>query len=293
MAMSKIANKIVASTSWQILPRRVTNLTQFYNQKNKSMKKIVLLLICLIFICCDFAKKQNKSKFDNISKKDTTCLKDVENAKVDIQKGKLIYCHTMGGLLYHGLRSEKEAISVFKQNNIEFRGVIVSDLENENQTHCYCSFMEEKIIEKYGEKFVDSLLNIADEKYLINHINDTMYYADCDRKPNYPNDKYDSGDWYSKVMNNEIDKNIAYPKGYIKRPNYDFSAFVDIRFYVNKKGEAKIHNFWFTFDIKTNNKFKSYLESEIRKHIKTENWTPAQIRGENVNSDMVFRYQLK
>jgi hypothetical protein len=152
--------------------------------------------------------------------------------------------------------------------------------------------MEEKIVEKYGEKFVDSLLNIADEKYLINHINDTMYYADCDRRPNYPNDKYDGGDWYSKVMNNDIDKSIVYPKEYIKKPNDDSTAFVDIGFYVNKKGQAKIRNFWFHFDVIANNKFKSNLESEIKKNIKTENWTPAQIRGKNVNSDMVFRYQL-
>jgi hypothetical protein len=257
------------------------------------MKKITLILICLVFISCDFGKKPNKSKFDNISKKDTTCLNDIKEAKIDIQKGKLVYCYTMGGLLYQGLRSKKEAALVFKQNNIEFRGVMVSDLVNENQTHCYCSFMEEKIVEKYGEKFVDSLLNIADEKYLINHINDTMYYADCDRRPNYPNEKDDSEKWYSEVMNKEIDKNIVYPKEYIKRPNYDSSAFVDILFYVNKKGEAKILNFWFNFDIKTNNKFKSFLESEIKKYIKTENWTPAQIRGKNVNSDMNYRYELK
>ena len=257
------------------------------------MKKIILILISLALVSCDFVKKQNRSKFDNISEKDTTCLNDIKEAKIDIQKGKLVYCYTMGGLLYHGLRSEKELTLVLKQNNIEFRGVIVSDLVNENQTHCYCSFMEEKIIEKYGEKFVDSLLNIADEKYLIEHINDTMYYADCDRRPNYPNDKDDSGDWYSEVMDNEIDKNIVYPKEYIKKPNHNSSAFVDIHFYVNKKGEAKIQSFWFNFDIKTNNKFKSYLESEIKKYIKTENWTPAQIRGENVNSDMNFRYQLK
>ncbi|HQF10670.1 MAG TPA: hypothetical protein PKV22_00145 [Paludibacteraceae bacterium] len=259
------------------------------------MKKISLILICLAFISCDFGKKQNKSKFDNISKKDTTCLNDIKEAKIDIQKGKLVYCYTMGGLLYQGLRSEKEAALVFKQNNIEFRGVMVSDLVNENQTHCYCPFMEEKIVEKYGEKFVDSLLNIADEKYLINHINDTMYYADCDRRPNYPNDKDDSNDDHSIVLQNELEKKITYPKGYIKIKNktYEDSAFVDILFYVNKKGEAKIQGFWFNFDIKANTKFKSYLESEIKKYIKTENWTPAQIRGKNVNSDMNFRYELK
>ena len=94
------------------------------------MKRIILIFICLTFISCDFVKKENKSRFDNISIKDTTCIKDVKEAKIDIQKGKLVYCHTMGGLLYHRLRSEKELTLVLKQNNIEFRGVMGSDIYN-------------------------------------------------------------------------------------------------------------------------------------------------------------------
>lgn len=259
------------------------------------MKKIFTILICLIFISCDFEKKQSKSKFDNISKKDTTCLNGINEAKIDIQKGKLVYCYTMGGLLYHGLRSEKEITLLLKQNKIEFKGVIASDIKHENQTHCYCPYMEENIIEKYGKKFIDSLLNIADEKYLMNHINDTMHYGDCDKWPKYPNDKNDSNDEYSIVLQNELEKKIIYPKGYIKIKNktYEDSAFVDIRLNVNKKGEAKILSFWFLFDVKTNDKYKKDLETEIKKHIKTENWSPAKIRGVNVNSDMNLRFHLK
>lgn len=259
------------------------------------MEKIISILICLIFISCDFEKKKSKSKFDNISKKDTTCLNGIKEAKIDIQKGKLVYCYTMGGLLYTGLRSEKELTLLLKQNNIEFKGIVVSDVEHLNQTHCYCPYMEEKIIEKYGKKFTDSLLNIADEKYLINHINDTMYYADCDKWPDYPNDKNDENDDYSVVLQNELEKKITYPKGYIKIKNktYEDAAFVDIRFYVDKKGEAKILSFWFRFDVKTNSKYKRDLEEQIKKYIKTENWAPAQIRRVNVNSVMNFRFHLK
>lgn len=258
------------------------------------MKKITLILICITFISCDFVKKQNKSKFDNISKEDTTCIKDINDAKIDIQKGKLIYCYTMGDLLYHGLRSEKELTLALKQNNIEFRGVIVSDVEYENQTHCYCEFMEEKIQEKYGKRFIDSILVLSDKLYLKNSINDTLYYADCDKYPNYPNENSEYQDEeYSEVLQNELEKKITYSKGYIKKKKHDDSAFVDIHFYVNKKGEAKILSFWFRFYVETNQKYKRDLEAEIKKYIKTENWTPAQIRGENVNSDMNLRFHLK
>lgn len=246
-----------------------------------------------MFICCDFTKKQNKSKFDNISKKDTTCLNGIKEAKNDIQKGKIVYCYTMGGLLYHGLRYEKELTLLLKQNDIEFRGVIVSDNVNTTQTHCYCPFMKEQIIEKYGENFVDSLSNIADEKYLINHINDTMYHTDCDIRPNYPNDKDDSEDDYSEILQKEIDQILIYPKGYIKRPNYDVSAFVNIFFYVDKNGNTKIKNFGFLFDNKSNHTFEKYFKRELNKIIKTKGWKPAQIRNQNVNSYMVMRYQFK
>jgi len=257
------------------------------------MKKIILILIGLTLVSCDFVKKQNKSKFDNISEKDTTCLNDIKDAKLDIQKGKLVYCYNLGSITHHSLRSEEELTSILKQINIEFRNVASSDIDYENQTHCYCEFMKEKITEKYGEKIIDSILVLSEKLYLKNSINDTLYYADCDKRPNYPNDNSEYQGEFSEVLQNELEKKITYPKGYIKKPNRNFSAFVDIYFYVNKKGEAKIQSFWFNFDIKTNNKFKNYLESEIKKYIKTENWTPAQIIGENVNSDMNLRFYLK
>ena len=152
--------------------------------------------------------------------------------------------------------------------------------------------MKEKIIEKYGKKFIDSMLVLADKLYLKNSINDTLYYADCDKRPNYPNDNSEYQDDFSDVLQKEVDTKITYPKGYIKKNNNE-SAFVDIYFYVNKNGESKIENFHFLFDVKTNHKFEKDLEAEIKRYLKTKNWTPAQIRGVNVNSDMNFRFFLK
>ena len=117
-----------------------------------------------------------------------------------------------------------------------------------------------------------------------------MYYAKCDIRPNYPNDKDNSEDEYSEVMQKEIDDAINYPKGYIKRPNYDVSAFVDISFYVDKSGNAEITYFSFNFDIKSNNNLKKYFENELKRIIKTKEWKPAQMRKRNVNSNMVLRY---
>jgi hypothetical protein len=93
-----------------------------------------------------------------------------------------------------------------------------------------------------------------------------------------------------RKRNKEIDAAINYPKDYIKRPNYDVSSFVDISFFVDKEGNAKITYFSFNFDIKTNHKLEKYFESELKKNIKTDEWKPAQMRKRNVNSNMVLRY---
>ncbi|HEY6142206.1 MAG TPA: hypothetical protein VIV55_02090 [Flavobacterium sp.] len=260
------------------------------------MKTFLFIFLCITLTACKFESKPKGSFFEFVSQSDTTCLKEISEAKKDLEKGKLTYCHYSGNIIKHYLRSEKELIEVLKENNIDFRNEGSPCIVYENQTeHCYCEIMEEKINQKYGEKFVDSLLTIADEKYLIKHINDTMYYGDCDRRPNYPKDKDNSDDEFSEVMQNEIDNEIIYPKGYIeiKRPNYDVSAFVNIFFYVDKFGNAKITHFGFMFDKKSNHKFEKYFENELIKIIKLKGWKPAQMRKQNVNSDMVMRYWFK
>lgn len=256
------------------------------------MKTIFFIFLCTTLISCKFESKPQSSFIELVKQSDTTCLKEISEAKKEIKKGKLTYCHYSGNIYNHYLRSEKELIEELKYNNIDFRNEGSSCVVYKNQTeHCYCKLMKENINHKYGKKFVDSLLNIADEKYLSKHIYDTMYYAKCDKRPNYPNDKDDSLDEYSEVMQKEIDDTINYPKGYIQRPNNDVSAFVDISFFVDKDGNAKITYFSFYFGIKSNHKFEKYFESELKKIIKTKEWKPAQMR--NRNSDMVLRYDFE
>lgn len=258
------------------------------------MKIFSLLLLCITLVSCTFERKPHGSFFEYVSESDTTCLNEISQAKNDLEKGKLTYCHYSGNLIHYYLRSEKELIDILRENKIDFKNEGSSCVVYENQTeHCYCELMREKINEKYGEQFVDSLLNIADEKYLVKHINDTMYYANCDSRPKYPFDGDDNEDEHSVILQKEIDQTFVYPKGYIKRPNYDVSAFVDISFYVDKFGDAQITSFRFQFGVKSNHKFEEYFERELNKIIKTKGWKPAQIRKQNVNSDMVLRYGFK
>lgn len=255
------------------------------------MNKFLVLFISLTIVSCQYEKKPQGYFFQIVSQSDTTCLKEIAEAKNDLEKGKLTYCHYSGNLVSTYLRSEKELIEILKKNKIDFRNQGSSCVVYEDQTeHCYCDLMQEKINQKYNEKFLDSLLNLADEKYLSKHINDTMYYANCDKRPNYPNDTDDVDDGYSTVMHREIDKALVYPQGYIKKPNYDVAAFARISLNINKMGEAKIDSYEFVFDIKSNHKYEKYFEEELSKIIKKTGWKPAKIRDQNVNSKMVMRY---
>jgi hypothetical protein len=149
--------------------------------------------------------------------------------------------------------------------------------------------MKENIDWKFGYKFIDSLLNISDSLYVVNNIADTFYYANCDTRPNYPGDTDMDDDEYSEIFQDDLKKSIRYPKGYIRRPNYDSSAFADVYLYVDKNGNAAITGYWFLFAMKSNHKFETYFEKEINKATKKKGWTAATIRKQNVNADMAMR----
>jgi hypothetical protein len=105
----------------------------------------------------------------------------------------------------------------------------------------------------------------------------------------YPGDSDTHPDEFSESFQKDMEKGIKYPSGYIKRPNYDSSAFVNVDLYVDKSGTATITGYWFLFDMKSNHRYEEYFKGEIEKIIRRAGWSPATIRNRKVNSDMVFR----
>jgi hypothetical protein len=254
--------------------------------------KFLLYLTSLVYSLTSCENpKTSESHFHNVSKKDTTCLKELADARKDIDNGSLVYCHYAGNIAFYELRSEKEMTFLLRQFNIDFQNAVSSDLVYEDQTqHCYCGLMTEKIQEKYGNRFLDSLLNQSDSLYVVNNINDTFYYANCDLRPNYPGDTDNAKDEYSEILQYDLENDINYPPGYLKKSNDDLSAFVDIYFLIDKVGNATITGYWFEFDVKANHKYESYFESIISRVLKKTGWASAIIRKQKVNSDMVMRF---
>jgi len=235
-------------------------------------------------------KQKQASRFDNISQVDTTCLKALKKPKNDIENRKLTYCHHAGSLLYISLRNSHEMDSLLNISGLGYTEQMSSDVVYPDQTQgCYCDYMNEVIEIKYGKKFIDSLLNLSDSLYVQNNIADTFYYGNCDTEPNYPGDTATHHDEFSRIFQQDLEKILKYPTGYIKIFNPDSSAFVNVDLYVDKEGNAAITGYWFLFDMKQNHKFEEYFKKIINKAMKKSGWTAATIRNQKVNSDMVMR----
>ena len=130
----------------------------------KIMKPVTTILFLIIFIASCRQPDKKVSRFDNIPKSDTTCLKELEKAKKDFNKGKLIYCNYTQ---FPRLRCEKEMAQLLEKYNIPFENEYASDVIIEGQTDgCYCDYMQEQIETLHGKKFIDSLLYIADSIFI-------------------------------------------------------------------------------------------------------------------------------
>lgn len=253
-------------------------------------KTILFLLLIICTVSCRLFNK-NASRFDNVSKTDTTCLKELELAKADIKNGKLVYCHNAGSMLYKELRSEKYMISLLKKYNIDYKNIMTSDVIYKGQTqNCYGDYMEEQIKNKYGILFLDSLLAISDSLCAFSNL-DTLHYSQCDTWPRYPGENLDEE--FSKKIQESFNGFVIYPKGYIKKENQEISSFVDVSFVVDKTGKTADISFWFMFDHKENQKYKKHFEEIIKPLILNPIWQPATVRKQKVTSDMNIRIELK
>jgi hypothetical protein len=225
--------------------------------------RILTILIVIVLASCK-DKSTKASRFDNVPSTDSTCIRDLEKAKKDLEKGKLVYCHYAGNILFNELRSEKEMTELLRKYQIEYKNEMSSCVIYKGQTeHCYCEFMDEKIKDKFGHQFLDSLLAVSDSLYAFNNPLDTFHYSKCDTWPRFPGEFEDME--FSYKLQNIFNSKVKYPKDYIVKEHRDTAAFVDVSFIVDKNGKASDIGYWFIFDYeeKKNIKTISYLLSNL------------------------------
>src|ERR1700751_4065183 len=164
-----------------------------------TIRSVAMLLMTLFLFACGQNKNQDKqvsfiqpdnpenrlAKYiEKPSDKDSMCIKEIERAKRDISKGRIVFCMPMGFGSFQ-LRQEEQIQQLCKKNNLVFEYETFSDVIISGQTQgCYGAYMDKVIQDKFGVGFKEKLLNKADGILLAS--NDTIVYYLCDKRPQIP-----------------------------------------------------------------------------------------------------------
>ncbi|MCS4237199.1 hypothetical protein M2306_002770 [Myroides gitamensis] len=208
-------------------------------------------------------------------KSDTLCLGDLERAKQDVSKGKIVFTYPFY-FLSSGLRQEKQLAKLCEQHGIVFEYESFSDMFFEGQTQgCYAAYMDQVIAKKFGSKFKENLLDEADQLLIVEQ--DTIPYY-------FFEDFYRNKSWDANLPEELKLKIETNAEG--SRP------FMDIGFYIDQDGKSSgyhLSNF-----MEVNSEANQKLEIELFaigvKEIQEYNyWEPGIIKGQKVNTEMNVR----
>lgn len=272
-----------------------------YPNKIELIRIILILSSLLILFSCKQGK--NKSIEETANPYDTTCFKEIKKAKKDLSKNIIVYCNYVGNIIWQGLRAEKEMESLLKLHNIKYEDESSPCVIEENKNyHCYCEYMQEQINSKFGSRFTDSLLYIADSLYILKNINDTFDNSSnrtkWDIPPLFPGDSsYDQTN--HSGLQQEFNKLVAYPSGYKYKNGEHSGAMLKFYITVDKNGNAKVTDteylFWdyVTKQEDYNKEFYGYFKKIAISLIENTKWTAAKIKMLSINSKNEIFVQLK
>ena len=269
---------------------------------NLRLTKIIfILLTTLTLFSC--RQDKNKSIEERANPSDTTCYKEIKKAKADLAKNEIVYCHYVGNIIWQSLRAQKEMDSLLKLHNIEYQDESSPCVIDENKNyHCYCEYMQEQINLKFGNKFTDSLLYIADSLYILKNIDDTFDNSsnrtEWDIPPLFPGDSsYDQTN--HSGLQQAFNKLVKYPSGYKYKNGENSGAMLKFHLDTDKVGNTKVTDteylFWdyITKEEDYNKPFYEYFKKLAVSLIENTRWTPAKIKKLSVNSKSEIFVYLK
>ncbi|MCQ9636668.1 hypothetical protein MP477_17055 [Chryseobacterium sp. WG23] len=162
--------------------------------------------------------------------------------------------------------------------------------------------MEEEINEKYGKKFIKSLLYKADSLWVLKNIHKTFEMGGMngawDQCALFPGDKYYNESNHS-ALQEAFDKQITYAENYKSKSHQYSNATVYADVSVDKNGKAKVTDInvqFFDYLTRQQNFNKNSEKNFVKvakEIIENNQWIPAKIKGINVNSKMNLRIYLK
>ncbi|MBS1509081.1 MAG: hypothetical protein JSS79_20755 [Bacteroidetes bacterium] len=229
---------------------------------------------------------------EHVPANDTLCTSGIRKAE---RQAKDTLCFVIW-TVWRPLRYENELKEVVKRYGLKLDYEFGDDFVFQNQTQgCYKDYMDKKLTERFGKNFKITQHVKADSLFLINHLNDTICSWDCDKEPKFAS---------KRIGPDGIDVEVKLP---VKEQRNEWTSngrklfavyrpFMDIQFTVDKQGNvATFEQLYFNSQRDENIVFKDQLWMLAKKEIETKysKWTPATIRGVNVNSSHVIRVQFK
>ena len=262
--------------------------------------KLEIVFLLLLFAC--ISKKEGKSAFErSVPSNETVCLQRIELAKKDIREGRLTFCDTVDKHPYsRSYYATQEKIELLKKYNITYRNAwsykryipddIVMEINLDDKLNCYCRFMWEKIDEKYGMHFIDSIMDAADELWFSRRNIDERFDDEmCDARPIYPGDM-ETENALSLAFSKDLKNLMIHSVGRFKSTNIDNRGYIDIRLNVDKDGTANVQSYILALKDESSPEYESYLRSQLEKIVKKTGWTPGKIRGQVVYSTRHIKF---
>jgi hypothetical protein len=285
-----------------ILPKTAENITFM------RYLKLVLLSIILILVSCE--KKKNASEIkissDSIivksidefyktkSKKvkivDTLCIFEQKRAEEDIKKDKLVYTLHYGIGVYDFSNIEMKELLAKQSITLDTILIPCSRPPKGFKWYCYSELMNKEIEKRFGVKFIDSLRNIADRKFIQNNPKFVFSFSDCET-----NSRYRTAETYEDFLEkpeNDFIKSLKY-KNLTKQQLKKEKANSDISFVIYRNGTIGKIKVETDFNISKNKEFIKYFEKEAINFVKNAKWKAATYRGIKVNSEMYLNLYNK
>lgn len=213
---------------------------------------------------------------------DSACQEETKRANDDIRKNKLVFFHYFG--MVEQYKGNIEMNELLKKYNIEVDSALTYCTVPSNLQNCYANVMSKEIDKRFGSKFIDSLRNVAEIKYIKKNPDKIFRFEECDWVSRYPGDK--SYEEFSKSYERDFWKNVEYPDDFEYRKDKDSYSSMGANFILYKTGKISNIKIDVTFQNKKNYKYSSYFINQLKEFVQNTKWVPAKSSGIPVNSEM-------
>jgi hypothetical protein len=195
-------------------------------------------------------------------------------------------------LNFNNFRCKKKMNLLLQRYNLNNDSVFFLSMDN-NNVGIYKKWgkLRERIDNKFGVNFIDSLIDIAEKKYVQNNIDKVFDFQECDTISRYSRAKYYQN--YFENYKRDFWKLVKYPKDFKYRNGKDLYSYMLAEFILYKDGKVSDIKTGVTFQNNQNNIYAKYFRKKLIKFIKKSKWIPAKSAGITVTSKVALVIHFK